>query len=86
LSDERVTLDLQLTYVEYGLSYCEINKYMNKQFIDNMTNIFKNTLNDMKKMGVLQDFQERGFNICHRAAEMGWELHLAIDFDEYFDF
>lgn len=84
-SDERVTLDLQLTYVEYGVRYCELNKYMDKQFINNMRNIFKNTLHDMKKIGVLQDFQERSVKIFLRATNIGWELHQAIDCYEYFD-
>lgn len=72
-------LDLQLTYVEYGvkctLSYGDIDE----RFYNSMESMFEKTLKDMDEYGVLKTFENRCLKVHTQTRWMGWGFGDAIE-------
>lgn len=67
-------IDLQLTYVEYGvrctLEYGDIDA----RFYNSMESMFHKTLKDAYEMGLLDSFKERCLKIQENTKDMGWDF------------
>ena len=85
-SNPCVVIDLQLTYVEYGvrctLEYGDIDA----RFYDSMESMFRKTLKDMEKYELLDLFQKRCLVIQRDTSDLGWGFGDAITelCEEYF--
>lgn len=78
-SDYLSVLDLQLTYVEYGVKCTLDYGDIDEQFYNSMVSMFEKTLKDIEEYGVLKNFQERCLNIHIRTQSMGWGFGDAIE-------
>lgn len=78
-SDYLNVLDLQLTYVEYGVTCTLDYGDIDEQFYNSMVSMFEKTLKDIEEYGVLKNFQERCVNIHVRTQNMGWGFGDAIE-------
>jgi len=72
-------LDLQLTYVEYGVKRTLDYGDIDERFYNSMESMFEKTLKDMDEYGVLKTFQKRCFNIHTQTQWMGWGFGDAIE-------
>lgn len=72
-------LDLQLTYVEYGVKCTLDYGDIDERFYNSMESMFEKTLKDMDEYGVLKTFQKRCLNIHTQTQWMGWGFGDAIE-------
>ncbi|KIC77046.1 hypothetical protein DB41_DI00040 [Neochlamydia sp. TUME1] len=72
-------LDLQLTYVEYGVKCTLDYGDIDERFYNSMESMFEKTLKDMEEYGVLENFQKRCLNIHVQTQDMGWGFGDAIE-------
>lgn len=72
-------LDLQLTYVEYGVKCTLDYGDIDERFYSSMKSMFEKTLKDMDEYGVLKTFQKRCLNIHTQTQWMGWGFGDAIE-------
>ncbi len=77
-SDYLSVLDLQLTYVEYGVECTLEYGDIDQQFYSSLESMFEKTLKDMEEYGVLKTFQTRCLNIHIQTEWMGWGFGGAI--------
>lgn len=78
-SDYLSVLDLQLTYVEYGVKCTIEYGDIDERFYNSMESMFEKTLKDMEEYGVLKTFQTRCLNIRKQTHWMGWGFGDAIE-------
>lgn len=71
-------LDLQLTYVEYGVKCTLDYGDIDERFYNSMESMFEKTLKDADEYGVLKTFQKRCLNIHTQTQWMGWGFGEAI--------
>ncbi|MFI0436014.1 MAG: DUF6155 family protein [Parachlamydiaceae bacterium] len=72
-------LDLQLTYVEYGVKCTLDYGDIDERFYNSMESMFEKTLKGMNEYGVLKTFQKRCLNIHTQTQWMGWGFRDAIE-------
>lgn len=72
-------LDLQLTYVEYGVKCTLDYGDIDERFYSSMESMFEKTLKDMDEYGILKTFQKRCLNIHTQTQWMGWGFGDAIE-------
>lgn len=80
-------LDLQLTYVEYGLECTLEYGDIDERFYNSMGSMFEDTLKDMEEYGALKNFQKRCYNIHIQTKDMGWGFGEFIKdlYNDFFD-
>lgn len=81
-----LVIDLQLTYVEYGVECTLEYGDIDARFYDSMESMFRMTLKDMEKCGLKDQFRKRCLAIQQNTADLGWGFGDAIAelCDEYF--
>jgi hypothetical protein len=86
-SDHLSVLDLQLTYVEYGVKCTLDYGDIDERFYNSMESMFEKTLKEMEEYGVLKNFQPRCFKIHKQTEWMGWGFGDAIKdlYNNYFE-
>lgn len=85
-SDHLSVLDLQLTYVEYGVKCSLEYGDIDEKFYSSMLSMFEKTLKEIEEDGVLKTFQSRCFTIHKQTEWMGWGFGEAIGdlYENYF--
>lgn len=85
-SDITAIIDLQLTYVEYGVDCTLEYGDIDARFYDSMESMFRKTLKDAYENGFLDQFKDRFLDIQERAGDLGWGFGDAITelCEEYF--
>lgn len=80
-------LDLQLTYVEYGVNCTLEYGDIDEQFYNSMASMFEKTLNEMREYEVLKKFQKRCLEIHVQTQDMGWGFGESIEslYKDFFD-
>ena len=80
-------VDMQLTYVEYGVECTLQYGDIDENFYDSMGSMFKTCLENMKENGLLDSFQERCRLIREKTRDMGWGFGDEIRslYEEYFE-
>lgn len=73
-------IDLQLTYVEYGVQCTLTYGDIDERFYDSMQSMFEKTLKDMQEYGLLENFRKRCLNILDQTKNMGWGFGDAIQY------
>ena len=84
--DPAAIIDLQLTYVEYGVKCTLQYGDIDERFYSSMESMFHAFLEDMKDHGLLDMFAARCEEIQEKTAHMGWGFGIAVTdlYDEYF--
>ncbi|KAF3362784.1 Uncharacterized protein PHSC3_000643 [Chlamydiales bacterium STE3] len=79
-------IDLQLTYVEYGVECTLEYGDINRRFYNSMESMFRKTLKDMEEHGVLDLFEKRCLAIQQKTRDLGWGFGNAVTelYEEYF--
>jgi len=85
-SNPSLIIDLQLTYVEYGVQCTLEYGDIDARFYDSMESMFRKTLKDMEKNGLLDLFQSRCLAIQRDTSDLGWGFGDAVTelCEEYF--
>jgi len=85
-SNPAALLDLQLTYVEYGVECTLAYGDIDERFYDSMESMFCKTLKDMEEHGLLDLFEARCLTIEKKTRDLGWGFGDAITelCEEYF--
>ena len=85
-SDMTAILDLQLTYVEYGVRCTEEYGDIDERFYNSMESMFRKTLREMEEYGLLDRFEKRCLAVEKKTCDMGWGFGIAITelCEEYF--
>jgi len=85
-SDPKAIIDLQLTYVEYGVECTLEYGDIDERFYNSMESMFRKTLKDMEEHGLLDLFEKRCLAIQHKTHDLGWGFGDAITelYEEYF--
>lgn len=73
-----LAIDLQLTYVEYGVECTLEYGDIDARFYDSMESMFHKTLKDIEKYGLKDQFQKRCLAIQQNTADLGWGFGDAI--------
>lgn len=81
-----LVIDLQLTYVEYGVECTLEYGDIDARFYDSMESMFRKTLKDMEKYELKDQFRKRCLVVQQNTADLGWGFGDAITelCDEYF--
>jgi hypothetical protein len=84
--DPTAIIDLQLTYVEYGVKCTLQYGDIDERFYSSMESMFRSCLEDMEEHGLLDMFEERCGEIQEKTADMGWGFGIAVTdlYEEYF--
>lgn len=85
-SNPEATVDLQLTYVEYGVECTLEYGDIDERFYNSMESMFRKTLKDMEEHGLLDLFEKRCLTIQQKTRDLGWGFGDAITelCEEYF--
>lgn len=85
-SDPKAIIDLQLTYVEYGIKCTLEYGDIDERFYNSMESMFRKTLKDMEEHGLLGLFEKRCMAIQRQTRDLGWGFGDAITelCEEYF--
>lgn len=85
-SNPKAIVDLQLTYVEYGVECTLEYGDINERFYNSMESMFHKTLKDMEEHELLDLFERRCLTIQKKTRDLGWGFGDAItEFcEEYF--
>lgn len=85
-SDLKASIDLQLTYVEYGVKCTLEYGDIDERFYNSMESMFRKTLKDMEEHGLLDQFETRCLTIQRQTRDLGWGFGGAITelYEEYF--
>lgn len=85
-SDPKAVIDLQLTYVEYGVKCTLEYGDIDARCYNSMESMFRKTLKDMEEHGFLDVFEKRCLAIQQKTRDMGWGFGDAITelCEEYF--
>lgn len=76
--DPLAVIDLQLTYVEYGVKCTLEYGDIDERFYDSMESMFRKTLKDMEEHGVIDQFEKRCLAIQRKVRDCGWGFGDAI--------
>ena len=71
-------IDLQMTYVEYGVKCTLEYRDIDERFYISMESMFHKTLKDIKKNGLLDQFEKRCLEIQQKTRDLGWGFGAAI--------
>lgn len=79
-------VDLQLTYVEYGVECTREYGDIDERFYNSMESMFRKTLKDMEEHGLLDLFEKRCLAIRQKTRDLGWGFGdtIAQLYEEYF--
>ena len=79
-------IDLQLTYVEYGVKCTLEYGDIDERFYNSMESMFRKTLKEMEEHGLLDLFEKRCLMIQQKTYDLGWGFGDAITdlCEEYF--
>lgn len=80
-----LTIDLQLTYVEYGILCTLEYGDMDERFYDSMSSMLRKTLREIEKLEALPIFQKRCKGILKKTKDIGWGFGDEVS-DLYFDY
>lgn len=85
-SDPLAVINLQLTYVEYGVKCTLEYGDIDKRFYNSMESMFRKTLKDMQEHELLDVFEKRCLAIQKTTHDLGWGFGDAIRdlCEEYF--
>ncbi|HEY2811204.1 MAG TPA: DUF6155 family protein [Rhabdochlamydiaceae bacterium] len=85
-SDPRAIIELQLSYVEYGVECTLEYGDIDERFYNSMESMFRKTLRDMEEHGLLNLFEKRCLAIQQKTHDLGWGFGDAITelCEEYF--
>lgn len=84
--DSWAIIDLQVTYIEYGIKCTDQYGDMDERFYNSMESMFRASLSDMKKSGLLEDFKVRCGTIWEKTQDMGYGIgYTTTDlYEEFF--
>lgn len=77
-SDSTAIIDLQLTYVEYGIKCTLEYGDIDERFYNSMESMFRKTLKDMEEHGLLGAFEKRCLTIQQKTRDLGYGFGDAI--------
>jgi hypothetical protein len=79
-------IDLQLTYVEYGVKCTLAYGDIDERFYNSMESMFRKTLKDMEEYALLDQFEKRCLTIQQKTRDLGWGFGDAVTelCEEYF--
>jgi hypothetical protein len=77
-SNPEAIVDLQLTYVEYGVECTLEYGDIDERFYNSMESMFRKTLKNMEEHGLLDLFEKRCLTIQQKTRDLGWGFGDAI--------
>ncbi|HAB99599.1 MAG TPA: hypothetical protein DCE71_07250 [Parachlamydiales bacterium] len=85
-SDPKAIIDLQLTYVKYGVKCTLEYGDIDERFYNSMESMFHKALKDMDEHGLLDQFKTRCLTIQRQTRDLGWGFGDAVTelCEEYF--
>ena len=84
--DPCAIIDLQLTYVEYGVKCTLQYGDIDERFYSSMESMFRASLEDMKEHGLLNMFETRCEEVQEKTSDIGWGFGDCVTdlFEEFF--
>lgn len=79
-NDHQATIDLELTFVEYGVKYTLEYGDINARFYHSMASMFQKALKDMEEEGLLDLYESRCRQILKNTEHLGWGFGDEVEY------